>query len=80
MKIPSASLPPRLELLKLEERRSASGTVYLSGYWGNLRIVAFPDRTFEHDPSRPAVVNRWSVYGEQAEPRPRGAAGKERKP
>lgn len=75
MKTPPASMPPRLELMKLEERKSASGSVYYSGFWGGIRVVMFPDRTFEHDPSRPAVLGRWSVLAEQAPPRPPRSKG-----
>lgn len=66
---PSTALPPRVEFARLEERVAASGLRYFAGYAGGVRLVLLPDRDFAVDPEKPAVVGRWVLSFERAEPR-----------
>lgn len=50
-------------LAVLEERQSASGTRYLSGWLGKARIVGFLDR------EAPEGKTQWQVYAQTPQPR-----------
>jgi hypothetical protein len=58
---------PKVLLVKLSQRTSGKGTIYLSGWMGSARLVGFLDK--EPDKNGDPV---WNVYA--AEPRP-GLAG-----
>jgi hypothetical protein len=59
---------PRVLLVKLTQKKSTKGTVYLSGWMGAARLVAFLSDEQDRD-GNPVQV--WSVYA--AEPQPRGS-------
>jgi hypothetical protein len=50
-------------LAVLEERQSASGTRYLSGWLGKARIVGFLDR------EAPEGKTQWQIYAQTPQPR-----------
>jgi hypothetical protein len=57
---------PRVLLVKLTQKRPAKGTVYLSGWMGAARLVAFLAEETDRDGNQ---VQVWNVYA--AEPQPR---------
>ncbi len=63
---------PKVLVLKLRERTSAKGTVWLSGWMGQAKLVGFKDA--EPDQYGNEV---WSIYAVTPEPRPKvgGDAG-----
>lgn len=74
MKPPPPSLPPRVQLMRLQERRSKTGTRYLAGFLGAARVVVLRDPAFELDLEKPDVLDGWIVWLEQAPERPRAAS------
>lgn len=63
----------KIKLCELWERRSAKGTVYLSGFWGDLALVGF--REERAHPKRPGeTVAVWKLLAEErdATRRPEG--------
>lgn len=61
---------PKVLLAALEERTSASGTRYLSGWLGKARVVGFLDR----DAADEKTV--WNVYVQEPQPREDQAGGR----
>jgi hypothetical protein len=57
---------PRVLLVKLTQKKSAKGTVYLSGWMGAARLVGFLAEETDRDGNQ---VQVWNVYA--AEPQPR---------
>jgi hypothetical protein len=58
---------PRVLLVKLTQKKSAKGMVYLSGWMGTARLVAFVSDEQDRDGNQ---VQVWNVYA--TEPQPRG--------
>jgi hypothetical protein len=65
-----------VRLCELWERTSErSGKVYLSGYWGDLSIVAFAKER-EH-PKRPGeIVTVWTIFAEERDSARRPGGGR----
>jgi hypothetical protein len=61
--------PPKVLVLKLAQRTSGRGTVYLSGWMGQARLVGFPGDPDEH--GNPT----WLVYASEPQPRPASGEG-----
>lgn len=53
---------PKVLLLQLRERTSASGNLYLSGWLGKASVVGFLDRDSED--------KVWNVYLQEPDPKP----------
>ena len=58
---------PRVLLVKLTQRKSERGTVYLSGWMGAVRLVGFLSDERDRDGNQ---VQVWNIFA--AEPAPRG--------
>jgi hypothetical protein len=57
----------KLRLFELWQRQSSRGTDYLSGFWGDLSLVAFCEE--RPHPKRPdETVRVWTVLAEERDP------------
>jgi hypothetical protein len=66
----------KLKLCELWERQSAKGNAYLSGFWGDLSLIAFCEE--RPHPKRPdEAIRVWSIFAEERDQnrRPGGGGG-----
>ena len=64
----------KVKLCELWQRRSASGNIYLTGYWGDLSLVAFAEE--RKHPRTGELLIVWKLLAEERDPsrRPGGGA------